>query len=168
MAAKDSYFGPFTLEEPDDSWIVPMSEHHESGLDTSAGLPQDNNTEGTNASMEDPTSGSSEVGSSMDNGQQVQEATEPTSSNAGASTDASTGSKRELDSPSTEQSPKTKTRRRRGDAEPDYSGLTREKVKNNKRTGQACDRCKVRRAIVYIHHLPASIPTLQTSSSHRY
>lgn len=36
-----------------------------------------------------------------------------------------------------------KTRRRKGDPEPDYSELSRRKVQNNKRTGQACDRCKV-------------------------
>lgn len=37
----------------------------------------------------------------------------------------------------------TKNRRRKGDPEPDYSELSRRKVQKNKRTGQACDRCKV-------------------------
>lgn len=174
MAAEDSYNGPLTLEEPDDSWIVPMSTNHESGLDmdtsmedTSARLPQDNNAEGMYTSMADATSDLPEVTSAMNNGQQVEEPTEPTSSNAGAPTDASTDIKRELDSPGTEESPKTKSRRRRGDAEPDYSGLTREKVKNNKRTGQACDRCKVRRAI-YIHSSALHpFPLYGTSSSPR-
>lgn len=127
MAAEDSY-KPLTLEQPD-FWIVPMTTNHESAT-----------------SMEDATSGLSEVASSLTNSQQVEDAEAPADA-------SSTGIKRQLESPGTEQSPKTKTRRRRGDAEPDYSGMTREKVKSSKRTGQACDRCKVRRAIVSIHHL---------------
>lgn len=57
-----------------------------------------------------------------------------------------TGTKRKSDSPDVEDAPKPKTRRRKGDPEPDYSCITREVLKNNKRTGQACDRCKVRPA----------------------
>lgn len=34
-------------------------------------------------------------------------------------------------------------RRRRGDPEPDYSETMRLKMKSTKRTGQACDRCRV-------------------------
>lgn len=38
---------------------------------------------------------------------------------------------------------RAKSRRRKGEPEPDYSAMSRQKIKKNKRTGQACDRCKV-------------------------
>lgn len=54
------------------------------------------------------------------------------------------GPKRKSGNPDMEESPRPKTRRRKGDPEPDYSDMTREVLKKNQRTGQACDRCKVR------------------------
>lgn len=36
-----------------------------------------------------------------------------------------------------------KSRRRKDEEEPDYSAQVRERLRNNTRTGQACDRCKV-------------------------
>lgn len=54
------------------------------------------------------------------------------------------GTKRKSGSSDMEEVARPKTRRRKGDPEPDYSGITREVLKNTRRTGQACDRCKVR------------------------
>lgn len=51
--------------------------------------------------------------------------------------------KRKPGSSDMEETTRPKTRRRKGDPEPDYSGMTREVLKKNQRTGQACDRCKV-------------------------
>lgn len=71
-------------------------------------------------------------------------------------TTPASGIKRESDSPDMGDAPKPKTRRRKGDPEPDYSGKTREALKNNGRTGQACDRCKVRPATdAYVASLPS-------------
>lgn len=43
----------------------------------------------------------------------------------------------------TQERPAKRPRRRRDEPEPDYSQQVRARLRNNTRTGQACDRCKV-------------------------
>lgn len=73
-----------------------------------------------------------------------------------------TGTKRMPNSPDAEDTTKSKTRRRKGDPEPDYSSMTREVLKTNQRTGQACDRCKVRPNWPMCNITIFTLTTLQT------
>ncbi|RMJ23807.1 hypothetical protein PHISP_05328 [Aspergillus sp. HF37] len=62
---------------------------------------------------------------------------------------AKRGTKRSApDSPASDNPPEKKAkrpRRKKNEPEPDYSAIIRKQVKNATRTGQACDRCKVKR-----------------------
>lgn len=130
---EDLYKEEYPIQEDDGSWLTIPDGHDIS-------LNMDHSTENTSTPPAcnstiltgDTASDFLDVASPPDGPQQEESSTKPLA-----------GTKHELEDSPEEEPRRTKSRRRKGEPEPDYSAMSRQKIKQNKRTGQACDRCKV-------------------------
>lgn len=133
----DSVEGPYPVKCDDDSWLPIPNGHNfslpmESSGENAPSSAIYSDSMDINASVGDATSNLMDAESSMGTPQQENESS-PT---------PVAGIEHELGSPG-EETGRVKSRRRKGEPEPDYSAMSRQKIMQVKRTGQACDRCKV-------------------------
>lgn len=137
LTTGDPFEEPYPAKSDDDSWL-PIPNGHDAPFPTESSAENApssairSDSLGINASVSDATSNFMDAASSMGIHQQENE-NSPTSV---------AGIKHGLESPD-EETGRAKSRRRKGEPEPDYSAMSRQKIMQVKRTGQACDRCKV-------------------------